>query len=257
MKHEKNWLPILEPIIKEAGEILLSYFGKPLKYIKKDNQGFATEADLASEQFLITALKKAFPQAGIFAEESGINNPSEYMWVIDPLDGTTNFARGLSYFCVSIALTHHEVPIVGIIYNPLNNELFFAQYDSAAVLNNKKIVVSNPEKFNQSFIGLGLGYNPQKRSKRVHAAQYIIRQASGVRHMGAAALDLAHVACGRFDGVLFGSLGWWDVAAGKIIIEQAGGIITDFQGTQIKSDFKTCIAGGDMVYKQLLKQLTN
>lgn len=256
MKHEKNWLPILEPIVKKAGEIVLSYFGKPLKYIKKA-QGFATEADLASEQFLITSLKKVFPQAGIFAEESGINNPSEYMWVIDPLDGTTNFARGISYFCVSIALSHNEVPVVGIIYNPISEELFFAQYNNEAVLNSKKIKVSTPRKFSQALIGLGLGYNPRKRSKRVDAAQYIIRQAAGVRHMGAAALDLANVACGRLDGVLFGGLGWWDVAAGKIIIERAGGMITDFQGNSIKPDFKTCMAGGDMVYKELLKQLTN
>lgn len=256
---EQNWQQSLEPIIRKAGDILLSYYNKPLIHHEKTGQGFVTDADMHSERFLIQELSLLFPQAGIWAEESGKTDSSnnEYYWVIDPLDGTTNFAQGLPYFCISVALTRNNIPIIGAIYQPISNEFFYAQQNYGAFLNNMPIQVSSPEQFNQAIIALGLPYRHDQQESLINTAQTIIRNAYAMRHYGAIALDLAYVACGKLDGVFLAHLKWWDIAAGIVLIEQAGGMATDFNQKPLGPDFKTGVAGGKMVHNYVVNLLSH
>lgn len=245
----------LEDIAKEAGEILLSYFLKPLNK-KSKKAGYATEADLASEDFLIKSLTSLLPEASFWAEESGQSgkNNSEYRWVIDPLDGTTNFTQGIPYFCLSIALTQKDEPIVGLIYNPITKELFYAQKDKGAFLNGNKISVSNKENLKDCFFGTSIPYPGGKKFAKFWRTVVAVRKRSfTLRLMGAAALDQAYVACGRFDGTFFNTLSWWDIAAGIILIKEAGGIVTDYSGNQIGPDFTSFIAASRPIHTELLK----
>ncbi len=243
----------LESIVKKAGEILLSYWGKPLTKRMKPKQGFVTEADLASESYLIRALSELFPQADFFAEESGLSgsNNSGYQWVIDPLDGTTNFAHGIPYYCVSVALTKSYKPLVSGIYVPSRDEFFFAELSKGAWLNDKKITVSAPELVSDAFVAVGLPYGAKRRSNALETVQEVSEAVGSIRHFGAVALDCAHVAAGRFDGLLFSGLGWWDVAAGMLLIQEAGGTISDFSGEAIDPDYPDCVAGGPRIYQEL------
>lgn len=247
----------LESILKEAGEILLSYWGKQLERREK-REGFMTEADLASEKYLITKLTDLF-QADIWAEESGQSgsNNNGYRWVIDPLDGTTNFASGLPYFCVSVALTEHDVPIHAAIYNPLQNDFFYARRDAGAWCNGQKIYVSNPSSFDKAVIASGLTYARDKRARVVVPTLEIIKAVHAMRNFGAIAFDLANVASGRLDGVFLSNLSWWDVAAGMLLIKEAGGKIADFQGNPLTPAYQTCVAGGQLVYDHLRQFLSN
>ncbi len=256
---KKNWQKLLEPIIKEAGDILLSYYQTPLvRHEKKEHgkeYGFVTKADLASEKFLIEQLSGLLTKASFLAEESGKSGSGDHCWVIDPLDGTTNFAHKLPYFCISVALTYKEQPIVGAIYQPTTKEFFYAEQGKGAFLNGQKIYVSSPTRFDQAMVAISLPYDREKRKELVHSAERIAKEAYAIRHYGAIALDLAYVACGRMDGVFFTNLAWWDVAAGMCLIEQAGGIVTDFKGKPVRPDYTTCIAGGKMVHSHVMSLL--
>ncbi len=244
----------LEEIVKEAGKLLLSYWKSGVSEHKKE-AGYYTQADIDSENFLKKALFDLF-EADFMAEESGQSGSHNngYRWVIDPLDGTTNFAHHIPYFCISVALTHHDEPIVGAVYNPLLDEFFYAEKGKGAMLNGRSIKVSHPKAFSDAFIGFGLSYNPKHRAALVGRAEIVAAKARAVRHFGAVALDLANVACGRLDGVLFSHLSWWDIAAGALLVSEAGGKATQFDGVALGPNFKTCMAGSDLVYDSL-KQL--
>lgn len=243
----------VEPVLKEAGSILLSYWSGPLEiHVKK--QGFYTQADIASEQFLMRELTRIMPEATIWAEESGKSpdNGSGYRWVIDPLDGTTNFARHVPYFCISVALTYQDVPLYGAIYQPITQELFHAQHGLGAFLNGNRIQVSQKgDSLLKDIIALGLAYENEKRAKVVQYSQEIAQKAYAVRHTGAVALDCAYVAAGRFEGLIFAGLSWWDVAAGMLLIKEAGGKITTFEGDAIRPNFDTCIGGSPQAWHDL------
>ena len=201
----------LEKIMKEAGQLLLSYWHKPIDEIKKE-AGFYTQADLEVEEFLKRELVKIKP-ADFFAEESGETGTENngFRWVIDPLDGTTNFAHHIPYFCISVALTDHNNPIVAAIYNPLLDEYYYAEKGAGATLNGHSMSVSTPASFADAIIGFGLSYKHAQRGEIVNLAERVSREARAVRHFGAVALDLAYVASGRMDGVIFSHLAWWDV----------------------------------------------
>jgi myo-inositol-1(or 4)-monophosphatase len=241
----------LEEIVKEAGKLLLSYWKTGVCEIKKD-AGYYTQADIDSETYLKEKLYALFP-ADFIAEESGVSGASNngYRWVIDPLDGTTNFAHRISYFCVSVALTHHDEPIIGAVYNPLMDEYYYAQKGAGATLNGTQIRVSQPEKFSNALIGFGLAYDARHRAETVGRAQIIATQARSVRHFGAVALDFANLACGRLDGVIFSHLSWWDIAAGILLVSEAGGSASQIDGSALGPNFVSCVAGGHMVYKKL------
>ncbi len=241
----------VEVIMKEAGKLLLSYWHNGVSE-KKKSAGYVTQADLDSERLLKQKLFDLF-QADFMAEESGQSGTKNngYQWVIDPLDGTTNFAHHIPYFCISVALTHENEPILGAIYNPLLDELFYAQKDQGATLNGKPIQVSDPKAFSDALIGFGLAYDRRHRAGVVNRAQIIATKARAVRHFGAVALDLANVACGRLDGALFSHLYWWDIAAGIILIREAGGKASQFDGSALEPKFESCMAGSDLIHKNM------
>lgn len=247
---DQNWRELLEPILRKSGDIILSYWGQKLSLTIKE-KGFATDADLASEEYLTKALVALLPDAGVWAEENGKSgsDSAEYHWVIDPLDGTTNFAHGIPYFCISVALTYHGEPIVAAIYNPTQDEFYFAQKGEGSWLNGKKITVSSPKKLSHALIAAGLPYGAKKKSNALETVQEVVQHVFAIRHYGAAALDLAQVAAGRFDGLLFIGLGWWDVAAGMLLVQEAGGIVSDFTGDPVDAEYPNCIAGGPLVYE--------
>lgn len=247
----------VEPIIKEAGKIVLSYYHQRLTWKEKGNDnGFVTEADLASERYLIQSLTPLIPGASFFAEESGKTGESDYCWVIDPLDGTTNFAHNLPYFCISVALTYKKVPIFGMIYQPILDELFYAQDGKGSWLNGQKLSLESVP-FEKSLIAIGLPYAKNEKYAYILENMWAIaRQAYAVRHFGAVALDIAYVAAGKLDGVIFSDLGWWDVAAGMVILKEAGGLSTDFDGKRVGADYKSFIgASSQQVHERLIRLL--
>lgn len=246
----------LKNSMRQAGKLLLSYWHKKdITINKKADRSLVTEADLASEKLLMTSLQKLFPQADFWSEESGQSgsNNNGYRWVIDPLDGTRNFAYHIPYFCISVALTYHDKPVIGAIYNPLLDELFYAQEGKGAFCNDTKITISKPSSFTQSFIAFGLSYTEKHRIPVIKAAQQLVGKVAAVRHMGAMALDMANMAMGRFDGLMFTYLSWWDVAAGILIIEEAGGKVRELGGNPLRPDYTSCIAGSELVFDNLHK----
>ena len=252
----RNDLPtVVEPIIRKAGDILLSYYHKQLTWKDKQEHGFVTEADVASEEYLIEQLKKLLPETSFFAEESGKqgNQESEYCWVIDPLDGTTNFAYGIPHFCISVALTQHDKPIFGMIYLPLQNELFYAEKGKGAFLNGKRIAVAEQRPLDRTLLLVGFPYVKGHTFLSVmHHLADISPKTYAFRHLGAIAVDQAYVACGRGDGIFFEDLAWWDIAAGLLLIEEAGGVVTTYQGTEVTSSYQSYVGGNRQIHTRLL-----
>ncbi len=241
-----------ESIVKRAGEILLSYYRKTIQVEHKHHGGLVTEADIATENFLKAELAAIVPEAAFWAEESGKSGDAEYHWVIDPLDGTTNFAHGLPYFCISVALTRRNKPILGVTYQPLLQECYTAYKGGGAFCNNDPIAISQIKSVAESMIVVGLPYAKSAYYRELlQEFKKIALKSFAVRHFGAAALDLAYVAAGRMDAVFFEKLGWWDVAAGIILIEEAGGVITDFNGKPISPEFVSCLATSQRLHQPL------
>ncbi|MCF7899894.1 inositol monophosphatase [Candidatus Babeliales bacterium] len=241
----------VEGIIKEAGELLCSYFTKTVERNVKSDGSFATEADIASEKFLIQKLAPLIKDAGFIAEESGEKKAPVYNWVIDPLDGTTNFAQGLPYFCISVALTKNDIPLFGVIYQPLLKEYFYALQGCGAFLNGKKIAVSNRKKIDESIVIVATPYVKSKEFfKSMNSVEHKVYT---FRTFGAAALDQAYCAAGRADIVMFQDLSWWDVAAGMLIIQEAGGVASTFQKGLITPQYRTFIGGNQDLRDIFLK----
>lgn len=217
---------------REAGQILLEKFGRNIKISKKGDIDLVTEADLASEKLIVEKIKSYYPKHSILAEESGANDVvSEFKWIIDPLDGTTNYAHGYPCFCVTIALEHQGKIVIGVTYDPTRNELFSAERGQGANLNGRKISVSETEKLNDALLVTGFPYNfAQKANFGQHLTNFLLT-ARGVRRDGSAAIDMAYVACGRFDGFWEEGLNPWDMAAGVLLIEEAGGQLSTYQNT--------------------------
>jgi len=245
----------VEKTVIKAGEILLSFFGNSLRTKDKYQRGFVTEADIASEQFLIERLSLILPEADFFAEESGKSaGNGDYCWVIDPLDGTTNFAHTIPYFCISVALTYKGEPILAIIYQPVLKELFYAAKGKGAFLNGKPIESSQATSLDKAFLGIGVPYekNSDYYKRFMHDLIEIMKQSFSFRHFGAVALDLAYVACGRLDATFFEDLFWWDFSAGSLLIREANGVITDFDNNQINQTSRSVLGANKMIHKKLI-----
>jgi len=244
----------VEAEARKAGDILLSYHpGSPtlVKTYKQDGS-FATQADLASEKYLVEVLTALVPGAGFYAEETGIQEGNDYQWVIDPLDGTTNFAHGLPHFCVSIALTYKNIPMLGVVYAPVSGELFSAQRDHGAFLNGERLTVSRETELRQSLVVLC----NEDMLRFFDAFQaYGFDQRPHVRDYGASALDAAYCAAGRFNVCLYQSTKWWDIAAGSLLIEEAGGTFSTLAGGQIGPEDSTFIGGNKPIFAQLFQAL--
>ncbi|MBL8030973.1 MAG: inositol monophosphatase [Candidatus Doudnabacteria bacterium] len=243
---------------KKAGAIVKTNYGKKLQVTVKGEAGkdFVTNADIGSEKAIITTIKKAFPDHAILAEESGAHTgTSEYTWVIDPLDGTTNFSRNIPFFSVSIALAKKEEIILGLVYNPILNELFFAEKGSQALLNNKPIFVSERKTLAKSILSQSFDYSNQKRKDNFRNIQKIFFKIEGFRLYHSTELELCNVACGRTEGYMVSSSNPWDIAAGAFIIERAGGKVTNFDGTKWSYKVPRIVATNKRIHKELLQVL--
>ena len=228
-----------------------------LKVSTKQPNDFVTEVDKAAEAAIIDILREAYPEHGILAEESGTSSgscESEFQWIIDPLDGTTNFIHGFPQYAVSIALAHRGVVTQAVVYDPNRNELFTASKGRGAFLNDRRIRVSKRTKLADSLIGTGFPYRVFE-----HADAYLgvfkelIQKTAGLRRPGAAALDLAYVASGRLDGFFEFGLAPWDIAGGSLLISEAGGLISDLSGDGDYLNTGNVLAGTPKVFGQLLQ----
>ena len=201
-----------------------------ISYKGRDN--IVTDVDKKSEKIIINMIRARFPDHSILSEERGrIDAGSEYRWIIDPLDGTTNFAHAFPFFSVSIALERSGSVILGAVYDPMRDELFFAESGKGAYLNNKRIKVSAVNKLSASFLATGFSYGRIRKDKNVVNFRKFLLRAMAIRRAGSAALDLSYVACGRFDGFWEMDLKPWDSAAGYLIVKEAKGTVTKFDGS--------------------------
>ena len=225
-----------------------------IKVSAKRDKDFVTEVDKAAEEAILGVLKEAYPDHAILAEESGASGDSDYVWIIDPLDGTTNFIHGFPQYAVSIAQTHKGVLQHAVVYDPTRNELFTASKGAGAYLNDRRIRVSKRVKLNEVLIGTGF---PFRYFEHVDAYLGIFRdmmhKTAGVRRPGAAALDLAWVAAGRIDGFWELGLSPWDMAGGALLITEAGGLVGDLSGEQNYLETGNIVGGNPKVFSQLLQ----
>jgi myo-inositol-1(or 4)-monophosphatase len=252
-----NFLDVAVEAAREAGSILLAEFGRPQAIGYKGEVDLVTEADRRSEAAIVARLRSYFPKHAIVAEEGGgQQSQSSYRWYVDPLDGTTNFAHGYPFFCVSIGLSEGEELLAGVVYNPLNGEMFTAVRGEGAYLNQKRIEVSRIERLATSL--LATGFPSQKRSENPNIEYYwkFTLRSHGVRRDGSAALDLAAVACGRFDGFWEFGLNPWDTAAGVLLVREAGGMVTDFAGRPYALGGAQLIASNRRIHGEM-RQLAN
>jgi myo-inositol-1(or 4)-monophosphatase len=230
-----------------------------IKVGSKGPNDFVSEVDRAAEQAIIETVLDAFPGHGILAEESGREHgakDSEFTWIIDPLDGTTNFLHGFPVYAVSIGLAHRGVVQQAVVYDPTRNDLFYASRGRGAFLNDKRLRVSRRTRLSDSLIGTGFPYRKGDNFKRyLKMFEEVMQSCAGVRRPGAAALDLCYVAAGHYDGFFETGLSPWDVAAGSLIITEAGGLIGNFTGEADYLHQRELVAGNPRVYGQLVQIL--
>jgi len=244
---------------REAGRILAERFGRITEVSHKGEIDLVTEADLASERFIIERIRNYYPRHAILAEESGPSDAgerrSDYVWIVDPLDGTTNYAHGYPVFAVSIALEHQGEILLGVVYDPMRDELFAAERGAGATLNGRRIRVSDVEDLNKAMLCTGFPYDVRERGEFVRHFRNFIMTAQAVRRDGSAALDLAYVASGRFDGFWEEGLNPWDVAAGALLVEEAGGRVTDYQGRPFSIYRAPVLASNGLVHEAMMRVL--
>ncbi len=220
---------------------------------KKNHNDFVSEVDKHAEAIIIETLLDAYPNHAILAEESGTHGNSDYCWVIDPLDGTTNFLHGFPQYAISIALLFQGQPQQAVVYDPVHNDLFTASKGSGASLNERRIRVSGRTQLADALLGTGFPYRDFRHlDTYLNIAKELMQKSAGLRRPGAASLDLAYVAAGRTDGFFEFDLKPWDVAAGALLILEAGGLVTDFAGEEGWLDTGNIIAGTPKVFGQLL-----
>ncbi|MGF1506670.1 MAG: inositol monophosphatase family protein [Anaerolineae bacterium] len=218
-------------IAREAGALLLEEYDKPRQINHKGRVDLVTQADGASEQLIVERLQAAFPDHRIVAEEEGEVAGGDLTWYVDPLDGTTNFAHGFPVFAVSMALVQAGEPVVGVIYDPMRDELFAAERGGGAYLNGKAIFVTGAATLEDALIATGFPYDHlTAEDNNTRALSVFLRRVQGLRRAGAAALDMAYVAAGRLDGYWEMRVKPWDVAAGVVLVREAGGMVSTYEG---------------------------
>lgn len=246
-------------ISKEAGMLIRNAFGKTHSVEFKTNElNLVTETDKASEKLITDFIRKKYPSHGILAEEGCEMNPAkggaEYLWVIDPLDGTTNFAHGLPIFSVSIGLKKNGETIAGVVYDVNRDVIYSAEKNSGSFENGRRINVSKNENLGHSMLVTGFPYNVKENPDKAYE-RFIefLKHARAIRRLGSAAIDFCYVASGVFDGFWEVSLHPWDVCAGKLIVEEAGGLVTDFDGNKIDIYSKRILATNNFVHQKMIE----
>lgn len=252
-----SWEKELFSLCLGAGKQLLHFFDKPHKIEVKPGAGIVTEADKASEDFLLKQILRKFPKSSIITEETGeVGGTSDLLWIIDPLDGTSNYAHGFPWFCVSIGVYQDNQPLAGGIYQPMMKEFYFAQKKKGSFLNGTKLHVSQCSQLSRSLLGTGFYYSKKKQlAEEIKIFHRLNELAGAVRRPGSAALDLACVASGRFDGFWERGLSSWDIAAGLLLVEEAGGRVTDYQGKKASLNSSGIIASNKKLHQPLIKAI--
>ncbi|MFP5263608.1 MAG: inositol monophosphatase family protein [Blastocatellia bacterium] len=244
-------------VAKDAGRLLRDRVGTRIDIDHKGAINIVTDVDLASERLIREAIATHYPRHQVLGEEGGLaENSSEYRWVVDPLDGTTNFAHAYPVFCVSIALEHRGETVLGVVYDPTRDELFAAERGGGASLNNRPIRVSAIGDLMQSLLSTGFPYDIKTSTftNLDHWANFAMN-AQALRRDGAAALDLCYVACGRFDGFWELNLSPWDTAAGALIVTEAGGRVTDFAGNKFSNYEPQVLASNGLIHERMIEVL--
>jgi myo-inositol-1(or 4)-monophosphatase len=240
-------------IAREAGALLMEYFRQPVKIEYKGDADLVTQADRKTEALIRERIKGKWPSHDILGEEGGLRDTgSQFRWYVDPLDGTTNFAHSYPVFCVSMGLEHQGKRIAGVIFDPTRNELFAAEQGSGAFLNGERIRVSATAKLGESLVATGFPSHKRHQNPNIFFYHQITLRTHGVRRAGSAALDLCNVACGRFDAFWEFKLNPWDTAAGVLIVEEAGGKVTMFDGSPFQIDSRQTVASNGLVHEALL-----
>ncbi|MGA2100846.1 MAG: inositol monophosphatase family protein [Candidatus Sulfotelmatobacter sp.] len=255
-----SFVPAMSAIAREAGALLLQYFHQGLKIEYKGDADLVTAADRASESLIRERIAKQFPSHDVLGEEQGLNDQgSDYRWYVDPLDGTTNFAHGYPVFCVSMALESRPrgtagERIAGVVYDPTRDELFIAAKGKGAELNGKPIHVSKAVQLKECLVATGFPSHKRHKNPNIHFYHQITLRTHGVRRAGSAALDLCNVASGRFDGFWEFNLNPWDTAAGALIVEEAGGKVSRFDGSAFLLDSRETLASNGLVHDALVNE---
>ena len=253
-----NFLPAMSAIAREAGALLMHYFQKHIKIEYKGDADLVTAADRASEALIRERIQQQFPGHDVLGEEQGLNDQgSDYRWYVDPLDGTTNFAHGYPVFCVSMALEYRELQkqaqrIAGVVYDPTRDELFSAEQGRGAHLNGAPMQVSQTAHLKESLLATGFPSQKRHKNPNIHFYHQITLRTHGVRRAGSAALDLCNVASGRFDGFWEFNLNPWDTAAGALIVEEAGGRVSRFDGSPFEIDSRETLASNKLLHPALV-----
>lgn len=241
---------------RAAGSIIQSYFNGAFGIAHKEGiNNLVTEVDTMAEKRVIEIIKNKFPDHSILSEEVGeLAQVSDYQWIIDPIDGTVNFAHGVPICCVSIGLLHKQELILGAVYNPMMNELFFAERGKGAFLNDQPIQVSKKTDFKKAFLVTGFPYKwPDGPEHPIQVFERLVLEGLPVRRLGSAAIDLCWVACGRFDGFWEYNLSPWDMAAGYLLVQEAGGRITNFEGKPFSVFDKETLATNGLIHDEMLQ----
>jgi myo-inositol-1(or 4)-monophosphatase len=255
--NHKDFVPTMAEIAREAGALLMEYFQRQVK-VKVEYKGEAdlvTAADRSSEVLIRERIKQHWPSHDVLGEEQGlVDTGSDYRWYVDPLDGTTNFAHGFPVFSVSLGLEHQNRMIAGVVYDPTRDELFAAEQGSGAYLNQERIRVSKTANLAECLVATGFPSHKRHKNPNIYFYHQITLRTHGVRRAGSAALDLCCVACGRFDGFWEFNLNPWDTAAGVLIVEEAGGKVTDFHGGTFQLNSRETLATNGPVHAPLLNE---
>ena len=255
MGERPQFVPAMAEIAREAGALLMGYFHRRVKVEYKGDVDLVTEADRASEALITRRIRERWPGHNIMGEEgTRTEQGSEYRWYVDPLDGTTNFAHSYPVFCVSLGLEYQNQRVAASVYDPTRNEMFTAEKGGGAFLNGEPIRVSSVSNLAECLVATGFPSHKRHKNPNIFFYHQITLKTHGVRRAGSAALDLCNVACGRFDGFWEFNLNPWDTAAGVLIVEEAGGRVTRFDGQPFRIDSQETLASNGRVHEALLRE---
>src|SRR6266568_4399568 len=253
--HSQDLISPMQSIAREAGALLMDFFHQQVKIEYKGDADLVTVADRKSEALILERIRKQFPTHDVMGEEgTRIESGSDYKWYVDPLDGTTNFAHGFPVFCVSLAVQYRGQGAAGVIYDPTRDEMFAAELGKGALLNGQSIHVSATSRVAECLVGTGFPSQKRHKSPNIYFYHQLTLRTHGVRRAGSAALDLCNVACGRFDGFWEFNLNPWDTAAGVLIVQEAGGKVTDMRGGPFQLNSRETLASNQLVHPVLVNE---
>lgn len=245
----------MQAMAREAGALLMEYFHQHVKIEYKGDVDLVTVADRKSEALILERIRKEFPSHDVMGEEGArIETGSDYKWYVDPLDGTTNFAHGYPVFCVSLGVEYRKRRIAAVVYDPTRDEMFVAEKGAGARLNDQSIHVSTTAELGQCLIATGFPSQKRHKNPNIYFYHQLTLRTHGVRRAGSAALDLCNVASGRFEGFWEFNLNPWDTAAGVLIVEEAGGKVSDFSGGEFQIASRETLATNGLIHEALLHE---